>query len=331
MRVPLPAAMITTSTAPPVLAFFEIYVMPLSIRPVTQLFQLLHIIGGLPALLLTLLLALSIAGCSAVKLGYHNAPELSYWWLDSYLDFNDTQSSRVRVDLAALQAWHRSSELPVYVSTMGKLQRMAASSVTPEQVCDLFAELKPRFQAIIDQTEPTIVALAPTFKAEQLDHLARQFDRRNQKWREEWLAGSPAERSARRVKQLAERAEMLYGRLEEPQLAVLRASVVASGFDAAFIYRETLRRQQDALQTLHQLQSGTLTELRARAEVRALLGRSMNSPDAAYQSYLGKMTRESCKTFATLHNSSTPTQRHKVIETLRNYETDAQALMALRR
>ena len=274
------------------------------------------------------MLALGIAGCSAVKLSYNNAVELSYWRLDSYLDFNATQSIRVRAGLAALQAWHRSSELPVYVGTLEKLQRMAASSVTPEQVCDLFAELKPRFQAIIDQTDPTIVALAPTLKTEQLDHLARKFDKRNQKWREEWLAGSPAKRSARRVKQLVERTEMFYGRLEEPQLAVLRASVPASGFDAAFNDRETLRRQQDALQMLRALQSGTLTDLRARAEVRALLGRVMNSPDTAYQSYLEKMTRENCKTFASLHNSSTPAQRLKAIETLRDYETDARALIA---
>jgi len=302
--------------------------MPISIRPVTQLRQPWRIIGGLPTLLLALLLAFGVAGCSAVKIGYNNAPELSYWWLDSYLDFNATQSIRMRADLALLQAWHRSSELPVYVSTLEKLQRMAASSVTPEQVCDLFAELKSHFQTIIDQTDPTIVALAPTLKTEQLDHLARKFDKRNQKWREEWLAGSPAERNARRVKQLVERAEMLYGRLEEPQLAVLRTSVPASGFDAAFNDRETLRRQQDALRTLRALQSGTLTELRARAEVRALLGRVMNSPDATYQNYLNKMRRENCQAFATLHNSSTPTQRLKAIGTLRDYETDARALIA---
>lgn len=301
--------------------------MPLSIRPVTQLGQPWRIIGGL----LPLLLALVMAGCSAVKLSYNNAVELSHWRLNSYLDFNDTQSLRVRADLALLLAWHRSSELPLYIGTLERLQRMASSSVTPEQVCDLLTDFKSRFQVILDQTEPTIVALAPTLKAEQLDHLARKFDKRNQKWRSEWLAGSLAERSARRVKQLVERAEMLYGRLEEPQLAVLRTSVAASGFDAAFNDRETLRRQQDALQTLRALQSGTLTELRARAEVHALLGRVMNSPDTAYQNYWGKMTRENCKAFSALHNSSTPAQRRKAIGTLRDYETDAQALLAPRR
>jgi hypothetical protein len=283
-----------------------------------------HIIG----VLLALLLASLLSGCSAVKLGYNNAPGLSYWWLDSYLDFDDTQSLKVRADLAALQVWHRQNELPVYIDTLKKLQRLAPSSVTPEQLCDISSALKTRFQTLVDQAEPTVVALAPTFKTEQLNHLARQFDKRNQKWRAEWLEGTPTERSARRIKQLTDRIEMLYGKLEEPQFAVLRASGAVSAFDASLSYRETLRRQQDALQTLRQFQPGTWTELQVKAEVRALLVRAMQSPDAAYRNYQEQMTRESCKAFATLHNTATPAQRLQVMETLKDYETDARTLMA---
>ena len=282
----------------------------------------------LPTLLLSLLLALGMSGCSAIKITYNNAPELSYWWLDSYLDFGEAQSLQVRSDLSVLQAWHRQSELPAYASTLEKLQRMAPSSVTPEQVCSLFADLKSRFQTVLDQTESASVALAPTLKAEQLDHLARQFDKRNQKWRGEWQDGTPTERSARRLKQLTDRAEMFYGRLEEPQLAVLRASLAVSAFDASLSYREAVRRQQDTLQTLRRLQTGTPTDIRTRVEVRTLLGRLINSPDATYRNYAEKMNQENCRTFSTLHNSTTSAQRLKVIETLRDYEADVRALMA---
>ena len=277
------------------------------------------------------MLALGVSGCSAVKAGYNNGPELSYWWLDSFLDFTEPQTLKVRSDLAALQDWHRSSELPVYVNMLEKLQRMAPSNATPEQMCDLFAELKSRFQTVIDQAEPSVVALAPTITAVQLEHLSRQFDKRNRKWREQWVDGTEAQRNSRRVKDLVERSEMFYGPLEDPQLAMLRASVVASGFDANLNYRENLRRQQDTLRTLSNPQGATLTEIGLKAEVRALLARTINSPDATYQSYSKKLTQESCKAFATLHNSTTPAQRVKVMETLRNYETDARALMARKR
>lgn len=285
-----------------------------------KIFQFSRIIG--------LLLAVSLSACSAVKLGYNNAPELGYWWLDSYLDFNDPQTLKVRTDLAALQAWHRRSELPAYVGTLEKLQHLAPSNVTSAQVCAVFADLMPRIRAIADQAESTISAIAPTLKTAQIDYLSRQLDKRNLKWREDWIEGTPTEHTTLRVKQLVDRAEKVYGRLEEPQLAVLRASVTASSFDAATSNRESLRRHQDALQTLRQIQSGTQSAVHTRMAVHALLVRSVDSPDAAYRDYMDKVTQENCQAFATMHNSTTPAQRGKAMEALKNYENDARALMA---
>jgi hypothetical protein len=65
-------------------------------------------------------------------------------------------------------------------------------------------------------------------------------------------------------------------------------------------------------------------------QVHALLERAMNSPEAAYRSYMDKLTQESCKSFAALHNSSTPAQRTKLAAALKDYEMDARALMQKR-
>jgi dihydrodipicolinate synthase/N-acetylneuraminate lyase len=46
--------------------------------------------------------AAALGACSAVKLAYNNLPELSYWWLDAYLDFDGTQTPKVRDELAQL-------------------------------------------------------------------------------------------------------------------------------------------------------------------------------------------------------------------------------------
>ena len=271
---------------------------------------------------------LCLPGCSTIKLAYSNAPDLSYWWLDSYLDFNEAQSLQVRADLAALQAWHRARELPAYVSTLEKLQGLAPANVTSAQVCELYSELKSHFEHLIDQAGLTLTAVAPTLKVEQIEHLGRQLDKRRQKWREEWLDGNPTERQTRRVKQWVERTEMFYGQLLEPQLALLRASVAASAFDASLHLRESGRRHQDTLQTLRRLQRGSGSARQAGDEVRALLARSINSPDAAYRNYQEKMTQENCKVFASLHNNTTPAQRLQLVKALKNYEADARTLMA---
>ena len=56
--------------------------------------KLMRIIG-LPAM------AGALTACSAVKVGYSALPELAFWRLDAYLDFDDTQAAQVRERLAS--------------------------------------------------------------------------------------------------------------------------------------------------------------------------------------------------------------------------------------
>ena len=83
-----------------------------------------------------LVLAAALAACSAIKLAYNNLPEVSYWWLDGYLDFDDAQTPRVRDELAQLLAWHRQNELPKIVGLLQQAQALAPGDVTPAQACE---------------------------------------------------------------------------------------------------------------------------------------------------------------------------------------------------
>ena len=278
-----------------------------------------------------LLLALLLSGCSALRLGYSQAPELAYWWLDSYFDFTEAQTTRVRADLAALQAWHRSNELPIYLGLLDKVQRLTPGNVTPEQLCELYNEFLPRITATADQAEPTLSAVTLLLKPEQLAQLARQLDKRSETWREDWLDGTPGERRARHAKRLVDRAEGLYGRLGAAQRATVREAVAASQYDAEMSYRESQRRHTDTLQTLRLIQSGGLGAERNRLEARGLLDRAVNSPDPIYRSQQIKLLQENCRTYAALHNSTSPSQRAKALETLKGYEADLRSLMAQRR
>ena len=276
-------------------------------------------------------MALVLTGCSAAKLAYNNAPELGYWWLDGYLDLGDAQSLKLRTDLSTLHGWHRQNELPLYIGTLENLRRLAPANVTPEQACDLGDGLKVRFQSLLNQAEPALLSLAQNVKAEQLTHLTQQFDKHNKKWRTEWIEGTSAERTARRQKQLVDRVEMLYGRMEEPQLAVLRAAMATSGFDADWRYRDLLRRQQDALTTLRRVVDGQLSEAALKKEVRALMSNTLESSDTEYRNYSAKISKESCQFLSALHNSTTPAQRRTLQDKLLSYEADARTLIAAKR
>lgn len=270
---------------------------------------------------------LGLGGCSAVRLGYNNAPDLAYWWLDGYFDFDSPQSVRLRNDLHTLQDWHRKEELPGLATTLKDLQAASLQEVTPTQVCQLATYLEERLQTVLDRAVPTAVALGPLLSNAQLDHLARALDKRNREWREEWLDGTPAERSERRMKKLVDRAEGFYGRLTEAQRQQLQAQLDQSAFDPALQYREVLRRQQDALQTLRGLRAGNFSEIHIQAEVRALVARSLQPADPAFRQYTERVRSQACAAIATFHNRTSPAQRQRLQTTLAGYETDVRALL----
>lgn len=279
------------------------------------------------AIIGALLVVFALGGCSAVRLGYNNAPNLTLWWLDGYFDFDSDQSARMRTDLQGLQKWHRAQELPLFVEVFKNLQASAAQPVSADQVCKLYAYLHTRAQVTSDRLASPLAALAPTLQAAQLDHMAREFDKRNRLWREEWLDGSPADILERRFKQMVDRAESFYGALDPAQLAVVRSQIGLSGFDAALHYREVQRRQQDALKTLRELPTSGMDNPLAQAQIRALVARTFTSPDPMYRQYQARFTGQSCAAVAALHNSTTVAQRLRLAQTLQDYEDDVRALL----
>lgn len=281
-------------------------------------------------LVLVPLIAL-LQACSAVKVAYNQAPELGYWFMDGYLDFNGAQSLRVKAGLGELQAWHRQSQLPAYVETLQKLQQQLRGDLSTAAACSIYEDVRRKLLAVSDRAEPTVLALAPTLEPAQLTHMEGRFAKSNAEYREKFLEGTAAQKRAVRLKQAISRAEMLYGSLDDKQLAVLGQRIDQSLFDPALNYAERLRRQKDALQTLRTLtapQASPVSTDRVRVAMRSLFERSLNSPNPAYRDYFDRLTQDNCRTVAELHNSTTPAQRARAIETLANYEQDLRALMA---
>lgn len=279
---------------------------------------------------LAALLALGglLSACSAVKIAYNQAPELAYLQLDGYFDFNDAQTTRVKDELVKVQRWHRSTQLPAYGDFLKKWQGLLPGDLDEAQVCSASDDLRRSLLAISSRTEPVVAELAGTLDAAQLKFLQRKFLKLNREYQSDFLEGSPASRIDKRVKKASSRAEMLYGPLEEKQVAVLRRQIALSVFDANLSLAEHQRRQQDALQTLAPLAGGASSAAQATSAIRGYFERSLISPNPVYRSYQEKLTRDNCKTLALLHNSTTLAQRAKAAQTLAEYAQDFRILAA---
>jgi hypothetical protein len=64
--------------------------------------------------------------------------------------------------------------------------------------------------------------------------------------------------------------------------------------------------------------------------LRTYLDRVVQSPNPIYRNYNDGLLRESCQTFAEVHNTTTPEQRERAMRRLAAYERDAQELQAQR-
>ncbi len=271
------------------------------------------------------------AGCSTIKLAYNQAPDLGYFYLDNYLDFNSAQSTQVKDELVKLQAWHRQSQLPAYIDVLQKLKAEAPADISATRACAVYTDARRKLVTITERAEPAMASLAETLDKDQLATMQKRFDKGNAEFRDNYMDTPKASRK-KRMKQAVERAEKLYGKLDEKQLAVIGQSIDQSRFDARVVYAERLRRQRDALQNLQTVvmakASGTQSPDKTRAMVRAVVERTINSPDAAYRDYSEKFTQEGCRTFAELHASTSAEQRSTAVKTLARYEEDFRTLMA---
>lgn len=267
-----------------------------------------------------------LTACSVIKVAYNQAPELAYLQLDGYFDFNGAQSLRLKDELGKIQRWHRSTQLPAYIELLKKWQTVLPGDVDEVQVCSAGEEVRSRLLAVSSRTEGIAAELALTLTPDQLKFLQGKFSKLNREYRNDFLEGSPGTLLEKRLKKAVSRAEMLYGTLADKQVAVLRTQIALSAFDANMTLAEHQRRQRDALQTLAPVMAGGANEAQAKSAVRGYFERSLHSPNPAYRSYQERLTSDNCKMLALLHNSTSPAQRAKAVETLGDYAQDFRIL-----
>jgi Family of unknown function (DUF6279) len=275
---------------------------------------------------LVLLALLGLSACSAVRLSYNNAPELMYWWLDGFIDFDKTQAKRVRADLAALARWHRKEELPLVADLLQSAQTLAAQTqVSGEQICSLYERSTARMEALVQRALPGAAAVATTLQAGQLKSMAAAYDKKNAKWREEWMVND-ADGVAKRTLKLRERLEDFYGSLSPVQIRQLQVRLERTAQDQPLHYSEIVRRQQLLLQTLAQLrQADTGT---AQSVLTSVAQGYLHSPDATYRAAREASLIQTCEAMAELHRSATPMQRTAMVGALQGYARDVQSLIA---
>ena len=268
------------------------------------------------------------SGCSALRIGYSTAPELVYWWLDGYVDFDHAQSPKVRDAVARWFAWHRRTQLSDYAALLSLARTEVLADTTAARVCEWQADVVARARTALDQAVPDAADLVLTVTPQQIRHIEHRYAKKNDEFRDDYVQPDLRKRAEKALDRTVDRAEMLYGRLDDAQRARIAQALARSPFDPQRWLAERQQRQHEALQMLRRLTAEDANPDQAQAALRLYVEHLLRSPRAAYRDYVARLDEFNCAFAAELHDSTSPAQRRTAAQKLAGWEGDLRALAA---
>ena len=286
-----------------------------------------------------------LGACSALRIGYGQAPDLLYWYLDGYVDFNDNQTPKVREALTQYMAWHRRTQLPDYANQLARAQAEVLADTSAARVCEWQAELLTRANAAFEHAVPAVAEFLVTVTPQQVQYLEKHQAKQNQEFRDDYLQPEPRKRTEVTLKRTLERAESLYGKLTDSQRTRIAEGLLRSPFDAEAWFAERRQRQQDALSLMRRWGGGDAAgrpagareqagrepvqaQVQVQAALRAYVQGMASSPREPYRRYTERLNEFNCSFAAALHNTTSVAQRRAAAQKLAGWEGDARALAA---
>lgn len=275
-------------------------------------------------------LASLVAGCSAMRIAYATAPDLTYWWLDGYIDFNGDQAPGVHKALDQWFAWNRRTQLPDYVVLLGRARAEVLADTTAARACEWKVDISTLAGAGFEQIAPAVAELAITLTPQQIDHLQKHFVDTDEKFRDKYLQPDPRDRAIAALNRTVDNAERLYGHLDEPQRRLIAERLAASPFDADVWYAERRAMQVDLVATLRKLRADDADRQQALAALKAYKDRIVRSPRESYRRYSDRLAESNCAFLAALQNATTPTERRAAAENLTGWQGDLRSIAGMK-
>jgi hypothetical protein len=270
-----------------------------------------------------------VTGCNALRLGYSNGPQLAWWWIDGYFDFNREQAPKVKRGIEQWFEWHRSTQLADYAALLEKAAVQVTEPTTAAAVCQWQTLVSERLAPAANKAASLAADLLPLLAEPQIKTLEERYARRNAERREEFLQAVPADRMKASMERTIKRIEMVYGRLGDPQRKVVAAGLAVSPFDAEAWLADNERRQRDVLATLRKLVAEKPDAEGRRAALQALFERLDEPPTEAAREQQARLREFNCGFAAQVHNATTPAQRLAARDNIRGWEADVRSLLLL--
>ncbi|HTH44616.1 MAG TPA: DUF6279 family lipoprotein, partial [Oxalicibacterium sp.] len=277
-------------------------------------------IAGLAALLLA---------CSAARIGYNNGETISYWWLNSYVDFENEQKPWVKSHIDELFAWHRKTQLQQYVKLISRLQRADLSKITKADLLADYEDGRKNVIMITERAAPELADLALSLTPEQIGNIEKKLEKNNDKFRKDYLRGSTQDKQDFRYKRMMKQAEYWFGNFSREQEQRLRALSDARPLNNELQMADRLQRQQQLIALLKNIQSKKPDRDATAQMIRHYMTATMDHfGNRQQQAFADQSNEANAALVAEMMHMATPEQRRHFINTLQDWVSDFNRLMA---
>jgi len=271
----------------------------------------------------------SVAGCSALRVGYDNADTLLIYTFDSYLELDDGQTEFLRRRVKAVLEWHRATQLRDYATQLAAIQaRIGTGNLSGAEVLAYIDLFDARLAAIGAQAAPDFAQLGATLQPAQIEHLRAKLAQDADKARRRNLRYAGPGGLDERVASYVERAEPWFGSFGHEQLDLIRASLAARPAAQVQWAEEVERRGNDLAGLLERQQAENPEPVLAADWMRDYFLHLSAPEDERRRAWLEENRRDNAALIAQLINAASPKQRTHLMRRLGQYADDFAALAA---
>jgi hypothetical protein len=270
------------------------------------------------------LLTLLLGGCSAMRLAYNNADTFLRWEANRWFDLEGEQRVALDGHLATLLGWHRSQVLPRYVTLAEDAVKRVERGLLVEDMKWISDTVRAQAAEALVTAAREAAPLLDRLTPEQIVHLEKRLAHENRKFADEHLRGTAAERRERRLKRMIERMEDWIGRLEDPQILVVRRH--NENTPLADEMRDAHRKRLQA--EFLAITRGREARFRLADWAARVVAGPTQDGDPAYAEYLRQTEGRYFAALLEIERMATAAQRREVVKRVRGYAEDFRFLAA---
>ncbi|NOH33823.1 DUF6279 family lipoprotein [Vibrio chagasii] len=169
---------------------------------------------------LLLLVFFPFVGCGT-KFAYNNISWFAVSYIEDFVSLSNSQESELEARLDSLQAWHKETQLPLYIEQLQVLKNINRSELSPAFIVEQSEQIKNHIRSIVNKFSPDIYALSMQLSSKQDREFLTNFRKKQQEFYEERLSLNDDDSRERYRDRIEERLERWLGSVSKEQKQII--------------------------------------------------------------------------------------------------------------